>query len=69
MTWNIVQFLIDVSHYIIFIHFTLIDRVRNSGCPVVQDNQKSSRTTKYESLEHFGCQYGQPRLSQKQFCH
>ena len=29
-------------------------RVRNSGCPVVQDNQKSSRTTKYESLEHFG---------------
>ena len=36
---------------------------------VVQDNQKSSRTTKYESSEHFGCPYGQPHLSQKQFCH
>ena len=46
-----------------------IGRVRNSGCPVVQDNQKSSRTTKYESLEHFGCPYGQPRLPLKQFCH
>ena len=30
-------------------------RVRNSGCPVIQDNRKSSRTTKYESLEHFDC--------------
>ena len=49
--------------------FTGDNRVRNSGCPVVQDNQKSSRTTKYESLEHFGCPYGQPHLSQKQFCH
>ena len=44
-------------------------RVRNSGCPVVQDNQKSSRTTKDSSLEHFSCPYGQPRLSPKQYCH
>ena len=28
---------------------------------VVQDNQKFSRTTKDEFLEHFGCPYGQPR--------
>ena len=35
--------------------FLKMFRVRNSGCPVVQDDQKSSRTTKYESSEHFGC--------------